>query len=155
MLGISTGKLYLYIIGTLFSLLAISGLVYYINSLNDEIALQQQKIETLKSDIDTNNVILLNKENLISEKISENKMLLDTIDKYNNIIEVKEKALTKSKKDLNKWKALTESEKFKYTNALLEVDKINYDKATCEQGLKLMHKISELDFNNMYKIKVN
>lgn len=149
MVSIISSKVMGYLLTTMATVIALGTVWMYIASLQNNVKEAEGEIAVLKETIRTKELVIVNRDNIITAKEDENKHLLETIDESNRMISIKEADLDRAKTDLRNWEALVANEKFEYINKHVTVEGVDYSKADCEQGLILMKNLSNINYDDL------
>jgi len=130
-------------------IVSIVGYVYIkINSLNSEILDLQVSVKQLESKLDVKRLELMNKNNVIATLNSSINDMTSNIDKSNKIIEQQAIDIQASKTKLKIWMNKPPKIRYKTIYHTIHSDTVDYNKATCKQGLQLNKDISGMKYEN-------
>jgi len=126
------------------------GYVYMkINSLNSKIDGLQASVKQLENKLNVKRVELINRDNVIVALNSSIDDMTATIDESNRIIEQQAIDIKTSKDKLHKWMNKPPEVKYKTIYKTIHSDVIDFNQATCKEGIDLNKDIAGLKYEDL------
>jgi len=122
---------------------------FKISALNNTISEKDKRILELSNTLEKQKLIVINRDNVIGILTYNISDLNRTITIMNDRVLASAKELQVTKAKYEAWKAKPPKEKFIYIYKDVIKPNVDYNSTSCEEGLELNKRISEIDYESL------